>query len=218
MMMRRCVIIVFVLVMVAACGATAAKPGTILKEGIDRATITELAQKGQLMNLIYNDEGELTHRMCAVVVNAGPDTVWDVITDYENYDKFIPDMAPPEIRERKAGGVTLVDFTLRIRIVMGVGTTQKYSTKFVPERPFLYRYDPGDPGAEPGFWELVPLEDGAKTLLFYYDTVPDLSRMGGLVSGLTSARPEFRIALQVSPMSILVSETKKYAEKIAAGN
>ena len=188
----------------------------VLREELDTATIKKMAEYGQLINLIYNDEGELTHRMHAVVINAPLDTVWDVITDYQNYDRFVPEMMPPEIRSSDDES-TVVDFTLKIRIIMGVSSTQKYATEYIKEKPVLHMRNPDDPADKGGYWKLEPVEDGEKTLTFYFDPAPDLSKMGRLVEGITKSKPEFRIALQVSPVTILLNETKAYVEKTAAG-
>jgi len=196
---------------------TAVAEENILDQDLDIKTIKKMAEHGQLINLIYNDQGELTHRMHAVVINADLDTVWGVITDYKNYDKFVPEMIPPKIRESEDDR-TIVDFTLKIRIIMGVSSTQEYSTMYVEEKPVLHMLNPDKPDEEGGFWKLVPVENGEKTLAFYYDPVPDLSEMGRLVAGVAKSKPEFAIALQVSPVTILMNETKAYIEKIARGN
>jgi hypothetical protein len=185
-----------------------------LEQNLDQDTLIKLAEKGQLFNMIYNEKGELTHRLCVIMVDASPDVVWGVITDFKNYDKFIPDMDPPVVRNKKEDEIT-VDFTLKIKIVGPIATTQKYSTRYVMKKPKLYMYDPEDSSVEPGFWQLTPIDGGKRTLVYYYDKAPDLMEMGKLVSGLVTTRPEFALALQVSPVSILLNQTKEYAEKKA---
>ncbi len=186
----------------------------VLDEQLDQKTIKKMLEYGQLLDLIYDEKGELTHRMCAVLVNAKPDIVWNVITDFENYDKFVPGMEPPVLKNKKKDEIT-VDFTLKIKIVMGVNSTQEYSTRYVFRKPILYMYDPKDGSKEPGFWKIVPVDNGTQTILYYYDPAPDLTKMGALVAGVVKAKPEFALALQVSPISILLNQTKAYAEQKA---
>lgn len=198
----------------AAFAGAAEKGKTILDQNLDQKTIMALIEHGQLFNLIYNDKGELTHRMCAVLANAPLDFVWNVITNFENYDKFVPGMLPPALRDEKKNEVT-VDFILKINIIMGISSTQKYSTRYVLAKPILYMHDPENSSSEPGFWKLVPVDGGKRTILYYYDPAPDLSKLGKLVDGVTKAKPELALALQVSPISILLNETKAYIEKKA---
>jgi hypothetical protein len=211
--MKRILTAAILFVMVSALSLAAdTKVKSVLDENLDLKTIKTLIEHGQLFNMIYNDKGELAYRMCAVLVYAPPDLVWKVITDFKNYDKFVPDMLPPVLRNEKKNEIT-VDFTLKISIVMGISTTQKYSTRYVLSKPMLYMYDTENKLREPGFWKLVPVDDDTRTMLFYYDAAPDLSKMGKLVDGVTKAKPEFALALQVSPVSILVNEAKAYIEK-----
>lgn len=186
----------------------------ILDENLDKNTIIRLAEQGQLLNLVYDKHGELTNRMCAVIADAPLDIVWNVITDYADYYKFVPEMESSIIKSSKSNEAT-VDFTLKIKIIMGVSSTQKYSTRYVKEKPILHMYDPENPKAEPGFWKLVPINGGKRTLILYYDKAPDLMKMGSLVSGVVSSRPELAIALQLSPISMLLDATREYSEKKA---
>ncbi len=196
--------------------STSSYAKNVLDEQLDQKTMKIMLQYGQLLELVYNEKGELTHRMCAVLVNAKPDIVWSTITDFSNYDKFVPGMEPPVLKNKKKDEIT-VDFTLRIKIVMGVSSTQEYSTRYVFKKPILYMYDPKDVTKEPGFWKMVPVDNGKQTILYYYDPAPDLTKMGALVSGVVKAKPEFALALQVSPISILLNQTKAFAEKKANG-
>ncbi|HOY63274.1 MAG: Polyketide cyclase / dehydrase and lipid transport [bacterium ADurb.Bin236] len=196
------------------CSSRARAAVNPLEQNLDQDTLIKLAEKGQLFNMIYDEKGELTHRLCIVMVDASPDIVWGVITDFKNYDKFIPDMDPPVIRNKKDNEAT-VDFVLRIKIVGPIASTQKYSTRYVMKKPKMFMHDPEDSSVEPGFWQLTPIDGGKRTLVYYYDKAPDLMELGKLVSGLVTTRPEFALALQVSPVSILLNQTKEYAEKKA---
>jgi ribosome-associated toxin RatA of RatAB toxin-antitoxin module len=199
-------------VAILVCAGAAPRAKSILDEELDQKTIKMLVEQGQLLDLIYDDKGELVHRMCVVLVNAKPDVVWSAITDFQNYDKFVPGMEPPVIKDKKKNEVT-VEFTLKINIIMGVSYTQTYSTRYVFKKPILYMYNPEEPKKEPNIWKLVPVDNGARTILYYYDTPPDLTKMGSLVAGVSKAKPEIALALQVSPISILLNQTKSYIEQ-----
>jgi hypothetical protein len=59
---------------------------------------------------------------------------------------------------------------------------------------------------------MASVDGGKRTLLFYLDPAPDLSKMGSLVSSVVKEKPELGLALQVSPVSIMVQGIKKYIE------
>ena len=185
----------------------------VLDEKLDLASLQKMAAMGQLIHLEYKGN-TLVNRMVCVLVNAPPAKVWTVITDFANYHKFVPDMLPPKVTKLSATEYK-VDFTLDIKILGPVKTTQKYGMLYSLENPYLYMYDPTKAKgskANASYWKLVPVNGGKKTMLFYLDEAPDLGKMGSLVVNVVREKPELALALQVSPVSIMVQEIKKYVE------
>jgi len=213
-MKRFLVFFTFFVFIISSFSSGARAEKNILEENLDKATIRKLLDFGQILTLKYDAAGNISHRVCGVLVNAPSDLVWNVLNDFKNYDEFIIGMEEPSIG-KSGKGATIVDFVLKIKVLAGIGTTQKYSQMFVPRKPKLFIYDPEKPDREPGFWSVAPTDDG-KTILFYYDMAPDLNDMGKLISGVAKSKQEFAIALQVSPVSVLVNSVKAYAEKKAA--
>ena len=196
-------------------GGPASGAKKVLDKKLDMETLREMAEMGQLIHLEYKGN-TLVHRMVCTLIDAPPDKVWNVISDFSKYPKFIPFMKPPGIT-KVAPNDLRVDFTLDITIIGPIKTIQKYSTEYVLEKPYLYMYDepdkPKGPKSEANYWKVVPVEGGKKTLLFYLDRPPDLAKMGLLVANIIRAQPVISVGLQVSPISIAVGEIKKYCER-----
>ncbi|MEW6201901.1 MAG: SRPBCC family protein [bacterium] len=185
----------------------------VLDEKLDKNTLKLMAQHGQLIHLAYDGE-ELTYRTVVMFVNAPVDMVWDVITDIENYDKFVPEMLPPKIINRKKDEIT-AHHTVKVKVIAGISASENYDMRYVFKKPRVYMYDPKKPKREPGYWEIVPVDGSSKTLLFYTDRAPNLNEMGTMVKTIVRMKPELGLALQVSPISILTKAMKSRAEALA---
>lgn len=187
----------------------------VLEENLDVETLKLMAGHGQLIHLSYDGE-ELTYRTVMTLVNAPLNVVWKVISNAEKYVEFVPQMQSVEVLDKKGGEIT-VEHTVKIKIVGPIAATEKYSTRYVFDKPKVVMYDPEKPEEEPGYWELVPVNDGKKTLLIYFDKAPNLEEMGTVVRTVLRTKPELGLALQVSPVSILTKAMKARAEKLAKG-
>ena len=185
----------------------------VLDENLDTNTLKLMAQHGQLIHLAYDGE-DLTYRTVIMLVDAPLDVVWSVITDIENYGKFIPEMLAPKIVSKKNDEV-IAEHTVQVKIILGVSASEKYTTRYVFKKPRVYMNDPKKPKIEPGYWEVKPVDGGSKTLLLYTDHAPNLAEMGTMVKTVVRVKPELGLALQVSPVSILVKAMKNRSEELA---
>lgn len=214
-MKNRAYLLLFIsvcLLTMLSSGPAAAK--SVLDEKLDMGTLQKMASTGQLIHLEYKGN-VLVNRMVCTLVNAPPDKVWAVITDFRNYHRFIPFMQPAKITKISANEYK-VDFTLDITIIGPIKTTLKYANEYILEKPYLYQYDPTLPKtakSEFNYWKIVPVDGGKKTLLFYLEKPPDLAKLGTLVANIVRTKPEIGLGLQVSPISIAVAEVKKYVER-----
>jgi hypothetical protein len=191
----------------------AAQAKRVLDENLDLKTLQKMAEMGQVIHLEYKGN-TLVNRMVCVVINAPLDKVWNAITDFKNYHKIITSMLPPVVT-KKSDKEYKVDFTVDVKIAGPIKSTNKYSMLYVLEKPMLYMYDPAKPKGlkqNAGYWKLVSIEGGKKTLVFYLDAAPDLNMLGSLVVNFVKEKPELGLALQVSPVSIMMQGFKNYIE------
>lgn len=59
------------------------------------------------------------------VLNASAQACYDVVTDYENYPKWLPEFATSRIVHRESDTVEHVEFTISIKVLM-----KKFETKY----------------------------------------------------------------------------------------
>ncbi len=108
-----------------------------------------------------------------ILVNLPPDAIWNVITDYEHYNEFMPTVKKTKILKRLPNdGVRLYH---KIKIVF---VTLEYVCDIIPvkypdgSRILQWKLAKG-PGIKndikdtTGFWEVIPIDNGKKTLLTY---------------------------------------------------
>ncbi|MBI5509849.1 MAG: SRPBCC family protein [Deltaproteobacteria bacterium] len=91
-----------------------------------------------------------------VVIQAPIDRVFDVITDYERYPEFLPDMRQVQVLS-KTDDVAIVSFELEI--IMRIG----YTLRLVEDRPTAVRWTLEKAkmmAANVGAWRLEDLGDG----------------------------------------------------------
>ena len=104
-----------------------------------------------------------------IVFEATPQDVFAVLTDFESYPEFIPEIGSATIEEEGVG-YTVVSFTLH------AGKTIHYTLRFEP-KPYdsiRWSYVRGDLRSNTGSWTLTPKGD---TTVGHYEVAIDLGRM-----------------------------------------
>jgi coenzyme Q-binding protein COQ10 len=91
----------------------------------------------------------------SIVINVPPEKLFDVVTDYESYAEFLPEVK--SVRVERAGPSVSVHYEVNLV------KTIKYSLKMTEERPTRVRWSliKGDFMKENnGSWELKPAGEG----------------------------------------------------------
>ncbi len=97
-----------------------------------------------------------------IEINATPEQVMAVISDFESYPKFLPEMLEAEIIRQGEG---TWDVRFAVKVVRRFG----YTLRLVQESPTRVRWTLVD-GAfkvNEGGWDLTALDDGARTHAVY---------------------------------------------------
>lgn len=130
---------------------------------LDRLPVKERVTLREGQAIVSGEDGQFIGR---VLINAPVSTVWQVLTDYDNFDRFFPNVENSQLLE-SAGNcrvfeqVTVVQtFIINIKNRVVVATTENY--------PQQIQFDlvEGDVNALQGFWRLDRLET-------YTDTQPN---------------------------------------------
>lgn len=165
-----------------------------------------LVRGGQMM-ILEKEEPEKVHRIGSILIDAPLERVWEVFTDFERWDEFVPMMKKAKIVQVEEDIVT-VDFTLTVRFLM-LPFSHSYTTKYRLEKPKVFIYC-NEKLEETGFYSIIPV--GEKTLLIVSEEAPSLEEMGGLIALIVRGVPGAELALTLSPPFVLLDAIKERAE------
>ena len=72
--------------------------------GLDAATIKAMADRGTFLVVDENDKGKPELVTAGVIIDATPETVYGVITDYAHFTEFMPQLEECKIVKERADG------------------------------------------------------------------------------------------------------------------
>jgi ribosome-associated toxin RatA of RatAB toxin-antitoxin module len=145
------------------------------------------------------------------LVDAPVDAVFPVITDFDNYPEFMPQTEAVESASLEEN-ISLVTYHLKINAgFIPIRTAySNYSYHRPPER-IDWTLASGEFESLYGFWELVPVEGGARTIILY--TVYSQPRQS-VLKWLFKEEPALEWMINVSSGAMVVNAVKGRAEKL----
>jgi ribosome-associated toxin RatA of RatAB toxin-antitoxin module len=116
-------------------------------------------RKGRVV--VKGDKGKYEAK---VLVNASPKVVWNVLTDYANLAKFIPNMASSKILENKGDRKVVEQIDSRQIFLINIQSRTKLSIEEIFQKQINFKMVDGDLDSLQGYWkmELVSAYPGAK--------------------------------------------------------
>jgi len=145
-------------------------------------------------------------------VNAPPQKVWDVVTDYENYQDFAPLINKSEVKKRD-GDKVVVEFAagLKVKFISISGHIALELT----HRPidFIeYKRVGGKIKMMEGYWGILEVDNGAKSIMCCKVTA-DLSDINKALRYLMERIPFLIGPLIYSGIGIVGNAVKNKVEK-----
>jgi len=180
----------------------------LLEQTLDESTLKALLNKGELV-LLEEEDGRIKHIDYAILINAPLDNVWQVMTDFESYPEFIPGQKVSKIIDRQSNDV-MVKSAVEFKF-MGVGSTVKYTTKYIINKPELITFDTKKNRAT-GSYKLIPIDGGKHVVLFRSKDIEN-DNFTGVVKILIDKKSEMESSLYLSPLRINMKAIKKRAER-----
>lgn len=202
-------------VLLAAAGPTAEttyKDRSFDPGGLDAATLRTLAQKGTLVILDDDGKGHPELTTAGIIIDARPETVYEVITDYASFPEFMPQVQRCEVVKEREDGTRDVEFELKFKFSV-ISQKVKYTARFhtyEKDKKVGFEFVKGDLEGG-GSYVLVPYEDGKKTMLFY-SSVSKMDDMGFLMKKLLKEQPHMEAAIHASTASVVSQAVKTRAE------
>jgi ribosome-associated toxin RatA of RatAB toxin-antitoxin module len=111
---------------------------------------------------VSGEQGKYTGQ---VVINAPLETVWDVLTDYDNFDQFFPNVANSQLIETQGNSkifeqvyqVKIATFSQQFKVRVAVTET--------PVQEIEFQQIEGDLKSLQGTWKLQPAANSAQILV-----------------------------------------------------
>lgn len=129
---------------------------------------TEKAQKLEKLQPVDITEekiGDKHYQVSKILVHVKPETIWRILTDYENAPSVFPCLKKCKLVKDK-GATKLVEHEIK---PSGVPSTFNYiiEVKEIANRLYEWHRISGDFREVDGFWKLEPAHDGNSTMVTY---------------------------------------------------
>ncbi|MCD6570023.1 MAG: SRPBCC family protein [Deltaproteobacteria bacterium] len=204
-------IIVSLLILFGLQGFAKAEGSPPYKE-LDQATLQVLMKRGPFLCIDEAVPGRVKPSTVGMLIEANPEQVWNIITDYESYPELIPSVKEAKVLERNAN-TAIVYFKVVVLEIGLIKIATNYTLKMTfckPDR-IIISWVKGKVKDVNGFWDLIPIEEGKKTAAFY--TISGDYRKAAIGADfLFSRQPELETLVSLSSSIVLLKATKKKAE------
>ncbi len=109
-------------------------------------------RKGQ--PIVTGEKGKYVAR---ILVTASADQVWQVLTDYANLDKFIPNMTSSKILENRGPRKVIEQIDSRQVFLVSITSRTKLAIQETERRQIDFRLLDGDLSKMEGYWKIEPV-------------------------------------------------------------
>lgn len=178
---------------------------------LSAATLQSILTHSAACFVDEDESGRVIETTAGALVDASPDAVGRVITDYAAYAQWAPQLTKSKIVSEK-GGATEVEFALGFRFAVfskSIDYTVRYREK---GHRVIWENVSGDFPENRGAWVWSPLERGKKTAVFYTFYV-DLAGLGSMVKMALKASPQMEVAISTSTAVLMARALKARVEK-----
>ncbi len=121
---------------------------------VDKLPVLERAALRQGKVVLTGDKGKYT---CRILVNGSMDTAWQVLTDYDNFENFLPSVSESNILEQK-GDRKVFEQTSKIRTLVFTSKSKvKIAVTESYPKTIAFKSVEGDLDSLDGTWILEPV-------------------------------------------------------------
>jgi hypothetical protein len=172
------------------------------------STVEYLASKGRLLVL---EEGDRVITNVAVVFGHPPQAVWEWLINVGGQSGNDPHINVEVLK--KTEREMLARFHWEINLVLTFEGDYVLRYELDKPRRLAWRNVPGEGNVEgmEGSWDLIPLDNGKRTLAIYRNTF-DLKSLGWVMRGLLKIEPTFELAIQASQNLAVVDNLEECLE------
>ena len=203
-------VLLLILLLPAPTGAVKqVKLGSIVGR-VDFKPLVPLLEKGELSLVESYRSGRLRQVTVVSLIKATPGRVWRVLTDYNHYVDFMPNLDEVEIVKRQGADVVIA-YELEVP-----GTNMDYTLihRHAPTTriDISLADDEGDIQTGAWRWELIPHQNGSQTILVY-SLYTDVRESSWVLRQIMKSQPSLEHGLNVATGLVTVRAIMKRAEK-----
>lgn len=171
----------------------------VLRDSPD--TVRRLASKGRLLVL---EEKDLVWANVAMVLDYPPEKVWEWLVNVEDQAEIDPRVTV-KVTQRDERSMS-ADFEMEIYLILSVDLDYTLQYELDGPNRISWKTKPGSGNIEglEGSWDLIPLDDGRRTLALLRTTV-DIRSQGLLMRAILGLEPTLELAIQAS-QSLLAAD------------
>ncbi|MDX2255317.1 MAG: SRPBCC family protein [Pseudanabaenaceae cyanobacterium bins.39] len=146
--------VILLAIAIACCTPTLPTQASIFDGPVDRLPPIQrdALRKGQ--TVITGEKGKYVAR---ILVKQSPETVWKVLTDYANLDKFIPNMVSSRILENRGNRKIIEQIDSRQVFLVSITSRTKLAIQETDRRQIDFRLLEGDFSKMEGYWKIEPV-------------------------------------------------------------
>ena len=154
---------------IACCIPTMPAQASLFDGPVDRLSSIERDSLRNGQAVVTGDKGKYVAR---VLITASPDAVWQVLTDYANLSKFIPNMTSSKILENRGDRKVIEQVDSRQVFIVSIVSRTKLSIQETNLKQIDFRLVDGDLDKMEGYWKMetvsaVPLGTPSQVLITY---------------------------------------------------
>lgn len=183
-------------------------------ESLDQSSLQTLLSQGALVIVRQRKDMSLINVTAAKVVNAPPEAVWAVVTDFENYPRFMTQTIEEKVLERQ-GDKMLVEQTLAIKVwqLPTVDLTYRLAYQLKPASRIRFWHAGGPLEGTYGGWDFVPA--GPNRTFVFYTLYSNLTSLGWGLGSVMKAQPDFMAGINITTANLVAQSIKDETERRA---
>ena len=182
-------------------------------QGIDPSQVAMLAKQGSLLVIKYKNDGTLKEVVAGAVVDAPVDKVWDALTDFDSYPRYMPQTTGMRVVNKISDTEYRTEQTIKVEIwVLKVDIKYQHIQTLDPKKSIRFHYVSGDLPGTYGRYDIIELP-GKNQCMVFYSLYSNLVALPWPIGPIMKSQPDFLTSVNVSTTSMVVKAVKEEAEK-----
>lgn len=211
--MKRITIFIFCILLIASTGFAKDFKTPIDRRGLDMNTIRNLMADGQLIIIDEKPNGVLEMVTGVIIINAPPDKVYKILTDFSKYTEYMPSTVGCEVtREDKNSKDIKYNIEFKFS-VLKFRVSYTLNQTFIPNKEIRWSLISSEGNKLKdtyGAWQLFPLSGGGTVA--FYSVYSDLKSMNVIIRKIFEAEPSMEISVNASSCVLVLKAVKQRVE------